>query len=730
MERLHYYYDNRGRLLPIPPAEPHRQGAVDEKETDTRDGGAGPHETRAGGQPAATSAADMDGSSRVEEDIMLTKLLEGVRATDPESGGRYEIATVTVAGRQTKAIRWRPTDVCVASDRRDVHDQGLPDPPKRHMPSSPPVTPCNGRDPSPDGSRSPKRRRTEPPQHDSHHEGRPMGQTNKTVLTRRVPTLTSDVPGVCWLTSSRSWVASWVEKVDKRWKHKFFSASNHGFDKAKALAEKHRRKMERIGRAGVKQRSESGVRGVSFNKNAWVASWYDGGKQKKKHFSVRQLGYEGAKKAAIAHRREMQLQHCLFKDRGQAADLSFSLYPELMAKAVTAPQTTAPLPPASTAQTAAASPLIAAHFTHTNLPVITRGRQNNDGYGPSQSSTRHSSMLSTPAPEEPTHQSAPPHPSMLQPPPAADGSHRGRAASLPPPTAGRLLLVQEFESRKINGEEITMPQFADEKGIDVKHFKEVYYAIKKQIEQGTQVYLSASNKRIRQPWVRYRQIENEMRQWVATQGDSTSIRRKDTKAKAMDIARQLGESNFKASDQWFWAFRRRCQQHPPVPCAPVAGTISAPDNMGGMAVRGAVKKRSEHQSGVRGVYRHSGSSAWVASWYEGHKKKEKLFSVRQLGYEGAKKAAIAHRREMQLQHCLFKDRGQAAGLCSPRDEQAASPSRNALAESSTASPADVSFPLYPELMAKAVSDHQTTAPLPTASTTQTAAVSPRVAIAL
>ncbi|CEM01920.1 unnamed protein product [Vitrella brassicaformis CCMP3155] len=170
MERLHYYYDKRrGRLMASPPAECHRQAAVvndhcsPQEKTDTRDGCAGPHETRAGGQPAGTSAADIEGASRVEEDIMLTRLLEGVRATDPQSGGRYEIATVTVAGRQTKAIRWRPTGVCVASDRRDVQDQGLADPPKRHLPSSPPVNPCNGRDPSPDRSRPPKRQRTEPP---------------------------------------------------------------------------------------------------------------------------------------------------------------------------------------------------------------------------------------------------------------------------------------------------------------------------------------------------------------------------------------------------------------------------------------------------------------------------------------------------------------------------------------------------------------------------------------
>ena len=150
----------------------------------------------------------------------------------------------------------------------------------------------------------------------------------------------------------------------------------------------------------------------------------------------------------------------------------------------------------------------------------------------------------------------------------------------------------------------------------------------------------------------------------------------------------------------------------------------------------------------------------MANWYEGGKQKSKSFSVRQLGYEGApKKAAIAHRREMERQPCTFKDNGQAgrrdkeqpsivihlsfclsvsvcvcllpsAGLCSPRDDQATTPSRNALAESSTASPTDLSFSLYPELMAKAVTAPQTTAPLPTASTAQTAAVWPRVATAL
>ena len=69
-----------------------------------------------------------------------------------------------------------------------------------------------------------------------------MGETNKTVVTGRGPTPTSDVTGVtptsdvtgvCWLRSDRSWEASWVEKGDKRRKHKYFSARKHGFDKAK-----------------------------------------------------------------------------------------------------------------------------------------------------------------------------------------------------------------------------------------------------------------------------------------------------------------------------------------------------------------------------------------------------------------------------------------------------------------------------------------------------------------
>ncbi|CEM01921.1 unnamed protein product [Vitrella brassicaformis CCMP3155] len=199
-----------------------------------------------------------------------------------------------------------------------------------------------------------------------------MGETNKTVVTRRVPTPTSDVPGVFWLTSSRSWAASWVEKGDKKRKQRIFSASNHGFDKAKALAEQHRREMERTGRAVVRKRldseyqsqHQSGIRGVNYCKRprskVWVSRWKECGKEKIKYFSVRQLGMEGAKKAAIAHRREMERQHYTFKDRGQAvppADLNFSLYAVLMAKAMTAPQTTGPLPTTSTTQTAAASPL-------------------------------------------------------------------------------------------------------------------------------------------------------------------------------------------------------------------------------------------------------------------------------------------------------------------------------------------------------------------------------------
>ncbi|CEL99842.1 unnamed protein product [Vitrella brassicaformis CCMP3155] len=140
----------------------------------------------------------------------------------------------------------------------------------------------------------------------------------------------SDVRGVSWAKKNKAWRATWYERGDPKMKSKYFYVKHHGFDKAKvlttatptavvnlshvcrvyqALAEQHRLEMERTGRAVVKQRSgQSGVKGVRYieSSNSWIAEWREGGGRKSKSFSVKQLGYEKAKQAAIAHRREME----------------------------------------------------------------------------------------------------------------------------------------------------------------------------------------------------------------------------------------------------------------------------------------------------------------------------------------------------------------------------------------------------------------------------------------
>ncbi|CEL99871.1 unnamed protein product [Vitrella brassicaformis CCMP3155] len=123
----------------------------------------------------------------------------------------------------------------------------------------------------------------------------------------------SDVPGVYWSEQYQYWAASWYDKGDGKQKHKFFYMKHHGFDKAKALAEQHRREMEHTGQAAVRGRLEhqSGVKGVHYHEvnNSWKASWQVGGRRKTKSFSVKELGFEEAKDAAIAHRQKMERVH-------------------------------------------------------------------------------------------------------------------------------------------------------------------------------------------------------------------------------------------------------------------------------------------------------------------------------------------------------------------------------------------------------------------------------------
>ncbi|CEM22562.1 unnamed protein product [Vitrella brassicaformis CCMP3155] len=150
----------------------------------------------------------------------------------------------------------------------------------------------------------------------------------KTVITKSVHQ--SDVAGVAWHNAGQAWHSGWYEKGDPNKKSKYFYVKDHGFDRAKTLAEQHRCELERTGRAAVKKRAEhqSGVRGVHYHKgsNAWVASWQEGGRQRKeKKFSVRQLGYEGAKRAAISHRRKMEKRHHEYRVAASPPPPSFEL---------------------------------------------------------------------------------------------------------------------------------------------------------------------------------------------------------------------------------------------------------------------------------------------------------------------------------------------------------------------------------------------------------------------
>ncbi|CEL92995.1 unnamed protein product [Vitrella brassicaformis CCMP3155] len=148
----------------------------------------------------------------------------------------------------------------------------------------------------------------------SSRDGQPSCKAGKAnTVSRKRAEHQSAVQGVHWCERGQYWQASWYSKNDGKRENKYFYVKEHGFHKAKALAEQHRLEMERSGQASVRKRCEhqSGVRGVSYNKsgNSWVASWQVGGRKKTKHFSVAELGYEEAKQAAIAHRREMEQRH-------------------------------------------------------------------------------------------------------------------------------------------------------------------------------------------------------------------------------------------------------------------------------------------------------------------------------------------------------------------------------------------------------------------------------------
>ncbi|CEL98333.1 unnamed protein product [Vitrella brassicaformis CCMP3155] len=136
----------------------------------------------------------------------------------------------------------------------------------------------------------------------------------------------------------------------------------------------------------------------------------------------------------------------------------------------------------------------------------------------------------------------------------------------------RLQLVDEFIRRQQSGESINMSQFAKEKGIPPKRFRQWCYATKKQREEGKQI-VDSDKKRNRPP--KYQQIEDDMRQWMATHDDPTSVPPKAIRAKAMEIAIRLGVTGFSASDKWIKTFRKRCQQIPLPSSEPPAAAAAA-----------------------------------------------------------------------------------------------------------------------------------------------------------
>ncbi|CEM33896.1 unnamed protein product [Vitrella brassicaformis CCMP3155] len=125
----------------------------------------------------------------------------------------------------------------------------------------------------------------------------------------------------------------------------------------------------------------------------------------------------------------------------------------------------------------------------------------------------------------------------------------------------RLRLVDEFMRLKQDGCDISMPQFATMRKIDLSQFRSWYYAIKKQREAGKLV-TDLTRKRNRQP--KYLEIDNEMLQWMAKQEDPATVPPADIRAESLEVAKRLGievgGNGFSASDSWIKGFQKRCQQ--------------------------------------------------------------------------------------------------------------------------------------------------------------------------
>ncbi|CEL98398.1 unnamed protein product [Vitrella brassicaformis CCMP3155] len=238
---------------------------------------------------------------------MLSDLLVAVRNGTADTDDRFESVSDVIDGVERTVTQWKPAAelIGVPSPVNGSPPAGAPGPSSMTLAAAGgggggSADPPHNEPPGDKGLWAKKEPRT--------RKGGKTAEagTGKAVIGKRAGHQ-SAMQGVHWAEKDQAWVATWYDKGDGKQKHKYFYMKHHGFDQAKALAEQHRLKMERTGRASVRRTHQSGVRGVHYHKscNSWVASWQEAGKQKTKPFSVDQLGFEGAKEAAIRHGQKM-----------------------------------------------------------------------------------------------------------------------------------------------------------------------------------------------------------------------------------------------------------------------------------------------------------------------------------------------------------------------------------------------------------------------------------------
>lgn len=118
---------------------------------------------------------------------------------------------------------------------------------------------------------------------------------------------TERITGVCYDKNRQVWIGHWHEN-NKPYR-KSFSAAKYGYDGAKRRAIAWRQERERgVPYEQPHRATIDSPKGVCFNEaqRGWRASWCKNGKEHCKYFSVAKHGYEGAKRKAIAWRRDRE----------------------------------------------------------------------------------------------------------------------------------------------------------------------------------------------------------------------------------------------------------------------------------------------------------------------------------------------------------------------------------------------------------------------------------------